>query len=411
MAEWMPAVMEDAKVESRKLFVTILVNLVHFNAVYLETHHVQQLVQTCGRYLAANTDTEIIEANTDTEIIELILDFLNSLVCFGCLSAGVLEHFVLSLCWILNCERFCTRSWDVMRKLLGTHLGHNTLVTLQAIVTERKGNPSEVLVVRAAIFYISMALWGPNRISKLGSCFSPFLPTLMEGVLTYQTIVVYEVSLSLLRLTKKHGTDLGPGEWEEIVNILAVIDKHVRREVGSQVGSTLKNTVDEIFNVIEMLHENGCLIGVDSKFYLLVEQSSQFRTINSIVSLIRFKSKGLSPDEPQWISSFNQLLTTFYSGERRTEVRLQVLEVLKRKLEKYLVFYEDMLLHDVVVPTLNSVSSDPDPSVRKVAVEIMVQVAENCSPSWCHHLINCIYQVCTCVLLACLCASTLFVCF
>ena len=44
----------------------------------------------------------------------------------------------------------------------------------------RKGNPSEVLVVRAAIFYISMALWGPNRISKLGSCFSPFLPTLME---------------------------------------------------------------------------------------------------------------------------------------------------------------------------------------------------------------------------------------
>ena len=53
-------------------------------------------------------------------------------------------------------------------------------------------------------------------------------PSCSQGVLTYQTIVVYEVSLSLLRLTKKHGTDLGPGEWEEIVNILAVIDKHVR---------------------------------------------------------------------------------------------------------------------------------------------------------------------------------------
>ena len=40
--------------------------------------------------------------------------------------------------------------------------------------------------------------------------------------------MVYEVSLSLQRLTKKYGADLGPAEWEEIINILSVIDRHIQ---------------------------------------------------------------------------------------------------------------------------------------------------------------------------------------
>lgn len=52
-----------------------------------------------------------------------------------------------------------------------------------------------------------------------------------------------------------------------------------------------------------------------------------------------------------------------------------------------------MLLHDVVMPTLQSISRDPEPEVRKVAVETLVYVAEHCSPHWISSLVDLINQV------------------
>lgn len=69
--------------------------------------------------------------------LQLILDFLNALVCFGCLPASALPLFITAFCLTLNIERFCSRSWEVMRKLLGTHLGHCALDCLTKFIYDR----------------------------------------------------------------------------------------------------------------------------------------------------------------------------------------------------------------------------------------------------------------------------------
>lgn len=68
---------------------------------------------------------------------QLIIDFLNALVCFGCLPTPALPLFITAFCRTLNIERFCSRSWDVMRNLLGTHLGHCALDCLTKLIYDR----------------------------------------------------------------------------------------------------------------------------------------------------------------------------------------------------------------------------------------------------------------------------------
>lgn len=55
--------------------------------------------------------------------------------------------------------------------------------------------------------------------------------------------------------------------------------------------------------------------------------------------------------------------------------------------------WQEILLHDVVIPTLQSISRDPEPEVRKVAVETLVYIAEHCSPHWISTLVDIINQV------------------
>lgn len=55
--------------------------------------------------------------------------------------------------------------------------------------------------------------------------------------------------------------------------------------------------------------------------------------------------------------------------------------------------WQEVLLHDVVIPTLQSISRDPEPEVRKVAVETLVYIAEHCSPHWISSLVDIINQV------------------
>ena len=54
----------------------------------------------------------------------------------------------------------------------------------------------------------------------------------------------------------------------------------LQKEPSVQVGSTLSNSVEEIFTTIETLHENGHIVGMDSRFYSLVEQSYHARTVS-----------------------------------------------------------------------------------------------------------------------------------
>ena len=56
----------------------------------------------------------------------------------------------------------------------------------------------------------------------------------------------------------------------------------------------------------------------------------------------------------------------------------------------------------VVMPTFGSLASDRDIEVRSRAVQLLVSLAQHCSPEWCPRVIHVISEVCLCL---CLCLS------
>ena len=108
----------------------------------------------------------------------------------------------------------------------------------------------DVLLLRGAVFYTSMSLWGVKKIDTLTLPFnsvlsaihqvmnlifiSPHTHTLslslslyMQASLCGQTLVIYEVALSVLRLVRHYCSTLDHREWESIHHILHSTQRHL----------------------------------------------------------------------------------------------------------------------------------------------------------------------------------------
>lgn len=109
-----------------------------------------------------------------------------------------------------------------MRNLLGTHMGHATLITMCRILQEPCLRDDTGLL-RGAVFYINMGLWGSQPVPNLKSPPSAVLPSIMRAVQCYQPTVAYEVVLAMQRLIHKHGFELLDPSWDIILDILSVI--------------------------------------------------------------------------------------------------------------------------------------------------------------------------------------------
>lgn len=71
-----------------------------------------------------------------------------------------------------------------MRNLLGTHMGHSALYTMCRLLQEEppKANsevpPLDPYLLRGAVFYINMGLWGSKRVPYLKATPTNVLPSM-----------------------------------------------------------------------------------------------------------------------------------------------------------------------------------------------------------------------------------------
>lgn len=66
-----------------------------------------------------------------------------------------------------------------MRKLLGTHMGHSSLLTMCSILRQ-DALKNDINLLRGAIFYIGMALWGKQPLTNLRCSVGAILPSIYQ---------------------------------------------------------------------------------------------------------------------------------------------------------------------------------------------------------------------------------------
>lgn len=348
-------------------FLHVLVNLVKFNSCYLDQNisvMVQKICLLCNR-TTASTD------------IEVSLQVLDAVVCYNCLPSDSLTVFIITLCRTVNVKEFCESCWKLMRKVLGTHLGHSAIYTMCRIMEER-AYMEDSLLLRGAVFFVGMALWGAHRLPALKNTPTLVLPSFYKAMWCANEMVSYEIVLSITRLIKKYGKELQVVTWDILLGII----ERLLQQIQSIGSAELKSIVYELLTTVEELYEQNGFHGSSDKFFSLVEKCADKRPDASVLTLISYRAQSIQPAKDGWIQSLHRLMEKFFRNESRSVIRIKVLHILSFVLSTNRQLYEEELIEVVVVPQLSGIAEDRDLAVRRQATQLLVDLAESCTT---HH--------------------------
>ncbi|XP_059835037.1 tuberin isoform X4 [Hypanus sabinus] len=359
-------------------FLEVLVNLVKFNSCYLDQIVAQIVHKICVLCNLTTVPTDI----------EVSLQVLDAVVCYNSLPSESLPGFIITLCHTVNVKEFCESCWKLMRKVLGTHLGHSAIYTMCRIM-EDKMHMDDAALLRGAVFFVGMALWGAHRLITLKSTPTSVLPSFYKAMTSANAVVSYEIVLSITRLIKKYGKELQVVTWEQLLDII----ERLLQQIETLGSNELSVIVHELLTTIEELYEQKDYHGPQERLFALIEKCSNKRPEMSVLTLVSYRAQSVHPAKYCWIQNLQKLMEKFFKNESRSAIRKKALDVLLFILSINRQLYEEELIEAVVIPQLGHIAEDKDHVVRRLAAQLLVDLAVDCNTPQFNSLLDIIEKV------------------
>ncbi|NXJ85892.1 TSC2 protein, partial [Trogon melanurus] len=359
-------------------FLLVLVNLVKFNSCYLEDYVADMVHKICLLCIQTSSSVDI----------EISLQVLDAVVCYNCLPSENLPVFIITLCRTINVKELCEPCWKLMRNLLGTHLGHSAIYNMCRIMEDR-AYMADAALLRGAVFFVGMALWGAHRLNSLKNSPTSVLPSFLKAMTCPNAVVSYEIVLSITRLIKKYGKELQAVTWDILLDIM----ERLLQQLQSLESQELKSIVHDLLTTVEELCDQNDFHGSEERFFELVERCADQRPESSVLNLITYRAQSIHPAKDGWIHNLQTLMERFFRNESRSAVRIKVLDVLSFVLSINRQFYEEELINLVVISQLAHIPEDKDHQVRKLATQLLVDLAEGCNTHHFNSLLDIIEKV------------------
>ncbi|KFO77103.1 Tuberin [Cuculus canorus] len=359
-------------------FLLVLVNLVKFNSCYLEDYVAEMVHKICLLCIQTSSSVDI----------EISLQVLDAVVCYNCLPSENLPVFIITLCRTINVKELCEPCWKLMRNLLGTHLGHSAIYNMCRIMEDRT-YMADAALLRGAVFFVGMALWGAHRLNSLKNSPTSVLPSFLKAMTCPNAVVSYEIVLSITRLIKKYGKELQAVTWDILLDIM----ERLLQQLQCLESQELKSIVHDLLTTVEELCDQNDFHGSEERFFELVERCADQRPESSVLNLITYRAQSIHPAKDGWIHNLQTLMERFFRNESRSAVRIKVLDVLSFVLSINRQFYEEELINLVVISQLAHTPEDKDHQVRKLATQLLVDLAEGCNTHHFNSLLDIIEKV------------------
>ncbi|GIX79846.1 tuberin [Caerostris extrusa] len=262
LLSWFP---DFVAIEKEAEFLALLVNVISHNAAYLD----EVIIDSFINYI-----NQLCSRSKKHEDVEESLKVLGAVVMFSHLPKPSLHKFICTLCITVNHEKFVSHSWEKMRYILGTYIGH-TVIRYLCVVLEDINHHPDSRIVRGAVYFIGMALWGPNRVSSLTHPPAAIIPAFLKAVDRNSDIIAYEIILALKKLILDCGNQLVNRSlvWDDILEVVKRILLYPEFQGVSPSFSTYFQTVH---NLITTLEEH-CPEDSHENLYQMIDQCSHFQ--------------------------------------------------------------------------------------------------------------------------------------
>ncbi|XP_076998273.1 tuberin isoform X5 [Tamandua tetradactyla] len=359
-------------------FLLVLLNLIKFNSCYLDEYIAPMVHMICLLCIRTTSSVDI----------EVSLQVLDAVVCYNCLPAESLPLFIVTLCRTVNVKELCEPCWKLMRNLLGTHLGHSAIYNMCRIMEDR-AYMEDAPLLRGAVFFVGMALWGAHRLYSLKNSPTSVLPSFYEAMTCPNEVVSYEIVLSITRLVKKYRKELQAVTWDILLHII----ERLLQQLQALESPELRTIVHDLLTTVEELCDQNEFHGSQDRYFTLVERCADQRPESSLLNLISYRAQSIHPAKDGWIQNLQSLMERFFRNESRSAVRIKVLDVLSFVLLINRQFYEEELINSVVISQLSHIPEDKDHQVRKLATQLLVDLAEGCHTHHFNSLLDIIEKV------------------
>ncbi|XP_057659730.1 tuberin [Diorhabda carinulata] len=374
LLDWVPDISKAGKTED---YLSMLDNLVRYNAAYLDDVVIAGFIHHICVFCCSNS----------TRTVQLCLQLMSSIVAYGNMPPDSLPKFIAALCRTVNCEEYCMSSWTVIKKLLGTHMGHSALYTMCKILQD-PDLKHDTDLLRGAVFYIHMALWSSTPLTNLHCPPSSVLPSFFRAVKCNQAAVAYEVILGLQQLIVSRGADLQDPAWSILLQIISYIISNIDLSATNSLNKLIIAHLHETLDAIERLMKLDSYNGSEKEFYDIIEQFSTERPEQSVLGLIGYHSHNIVPTEHLWLTNLYNLLHKYFRCEIRRNVKLKVLEALSDVIRLNRRQYDDELIDRIVVPHMTNIVQCNDIVVRSSVANLLIDLCLECEARKCSDILD-----------------------
>ncbi|XP_050296204.1 tuberin isoform X2 [Anthonomus grandis grandis] len=375
LLNWLPEISRVGQIEK---YLAMIDNVIHFNAAYLDEEIINGIIEhiclLCG------------PTSQSTTII-ICLSIMSSIVAYCNMSPDALPKFIGALCRTVIDKKYCERSWQIMKTLLGTHMGHSTVYTMCRIMQEPTLR-SHIDLLRGAVFFTRKGLWTNIFLPNLKCPPSSILPCLLQAVKCNHPFVAYEVSLALQQLVNHFGRELLDSSWMIILQIISHLLYIARTEHSHhkmvEFKSIVMTTMNSMENLIEMGHYNGDL----KSYYKLVEECALDRPDESILKLLDYLSKNINPLQHLWMTNLYNLLYKYFKPEMKSCIRIKVIQILTDIFKLNREQYEEELIERIVIPHMTHVITENNILIRTSVIKMLLEMCSCCDSKRCLELLD-----------------------
>jgi len=385
----------DARRALPERLLQVVLNAVMFNPAYLDPEVVVGLIGYIG---------VLVVAKDERAKMETCLKCLYAIMGYSYVPKEALSTFICILCRAVNLEEHCEEAWRIMASLMATHLGHSALfdlcqvIRLQRIVKECAVGHIDVGLVRGAIFFVGMSVWGAKCVKNM-QAYSPMtlLPTFAQGLRCKHHLVTYEVALQLERLVCKRAGDLRAPGCDAALDLakallIAVQADNVRPEHRDEILGHVHATISRL----EELCANQLYRGSQQKLYDLTESCSRHRPEWSVSALIDYRAMSIYPAKPGWLRDLVHLMNRHFVEDERDGVRVKALRVLLEKFRANRHIYEDDLVDKVVWPFLKQVDAEKIVRLKLEGIKAIQTICCECNSKEALALLDVLERVLKC---------------
>ncbi|XP_036165115.1 tuberin isoform X10 [Myotis myotis] len=192
-----------------------------------------------------------------------------------------------------------------------------------------------------------------------------------------------------MRLIKKYKRELQAVTWDILLNII----ERLLQQLQSLESPELRAIVHDLLTTVEELCDQNEFHGSQERYFELIERCADQRPESSLLNLITYRAQSIHPAKVGWIHNLQLLMEKFFRNESRSAVRIKVLDVLSFVLLINRQFYEEELINTVVISQLSHIPEDRDHQVRKLATQLLVDLAEGCHTHHFNSLLDIIEKV------------------